>query len=267
MRLLQKIELSCIANFISPISTYEGQGVAKAGVDRYKHHHAIIYTRSEPPIARSDEQPERLPNGGSGPGLLPYSIRVEPKHRNVEGYALDPMSRLNFGQIHSFDDSYKVKIFGHVKSMSKPNFDTLFRHVWQHAMPYVSQHHSQRSQDEDNESDENHEKPAVQVNDVAESSADAVRRRNDSVTDRISPESLAQYLDKFRLSAREQDLPAPKPLNDTQLRQLADNKDLREQYMQNLRSRLVEHRELQKQRESRGDDEEEDDDDDEDEND
>lgn len=76
-----------------------------------KSHHAIVYTRGEPRPTR-DERPRRLPNGGIEAPMQAQAILVTP--RDVTR-PLDPMSRLDYFDIHEFDsDVNYTKVYGKV---------------------------------------------------------------------------------------------------------------------------------------------------------
>lgn len=115
-----------------PISTYflngQPQGVAAPRV--IKGHHTIIFTGNEP-RPTPNEAPRRQYSGGSERPMFPDAIRVRQEDPNT---ALDRMSRLNYGHIHSFDLNVKLKIFGHiVQTTEEPHIDFLrrqFQLVW-----------------------------------------------------------------------------------------------------------------------------------------
>lgn len=110
-----------------PVTTYHGRGVAKPGVK--KSEHAIIYTGRQPPEPHPDERPTRQ---DEGVGMRLKPIRIDTDSREDK---LDPMSRLNFGAIHTIQHNIKVKAYGMVHVNSK---DDLLRH-------FVSVWHPQQS--------------------------------------------------------------------------------------------------------------------------
>jgi hypothetical protein len=87
-----------------PISTYNGQGVAKLGVN--KSEHAIIYAGQDDPSAGEHE----LPKPGEAP-MTPVPIRVELDDKSAR---LDSMSRINFGEVHVIRHNIKTKSFGRI---------------------------------------------------------------------------------------------------------------------------------------------------------
>jgi hypothetical protein len=104
-----------------PISTYNGQGVAKQRV--VKSDHAIIYTGSIAPTPGSEEYPRR----GEAP-MRSIPIRVDLDNASEK---LDPMSRINFGGIHMIQHNVKTKSFGVVNQKSladlKLQFESVFK--------------------------------------------------------------------------------------------------------------------------------------------
>jgi hypothetical protein len=86
-----------------PIVTYEGQGVAKPGVN--KGLHSIAYISSDEPRPQETEQPRyvELP-------MLP-GIRIIPKKRRAK---LDKMSRIDFSRMYIVEHNVKVFDFGQV---------------------------------------------------------------------------------------------------------------------------------------------------------
>ncbi|KAJ5093543.1 hypothetical protein N7456_009404 [Penicillium angulare] len=91
-----------------PITTYSGQGVAKAGVDRSKH--AIIYMRGTQPVTRTNE-----------PRMTKEPLEVEPAKADQK---LDPMSRLNFGKVYTVEHNVKVLPVGRITEGSLAKFST-----------------------------------------------------------------------------------------------------------------------------------------------
>ena len=96
-----------------PITSYGGQGLAKANV---KHSdHAIIYSgRDEPPTMPGES------------GMQPFAIRVDP---DSKGTKLDPLSRIDFGRPCTIHNYMKVKSFGKVNRNSVHNLLTQYRTV------------------------------------------------------------------------------------------------------------------------------------------
>lgn len=103
-----------------PIATYGGRGVSKRGVK--KSEHAIVYTGREAPRAKVHEGPQR-----EEAGLRPIPIRVVP---DDPAEALDPMSRLDFGKVHTIQHNIKVRPFGNVHPSSMAALSTQFQNVW-----------------------------------------------------------------------------------------------------------------------------------------
>lgn len=89
-----------------PISTYGNRGVAKPNVDPDTH--AIVYPRGTSPIREANE---------------PRMIK-EPLEVAVESYdeTLNPMSRLDFGKIHTVEHNVKVLPIGRITSKSMTRF-------------------------------------------------------------------------------------------------------------------------------------------------
>ena len=98
-----------------PISTYNGQGVAKQTV--VKSDHAIIYTGPIAPTPRRGE----LPGRGEAP-MRSIPIRVDLDNATEK---LDPMSRINFGGVHLIQHNVKTKSFGVVNKNSLTRLRTV----------------------------------------------------------------------------------------------------------------------------------------------
>lgn len=110
-----------------PVTTYNGRGVAKPGVN--KSEHAIIYTGRTPPEPQHNERPTRQ-DGGRGMRSSP--IRIDTDSREDK---LDPMSRLNFGAIYTIQHNIKVKPYGMVHQNSRSDLLRQFVSVWQPQQP------------------------------------------------------------------------------------------------------------------------------------
>lgn len=100
-----------------PITSYNGQGVAKKGVT--KSDHAIIHTGRTTPSPAEAERP-----GRGEPSMQPYAIRVDP---DVSCARLDVMSRINFAETHTIQHYAKVKPFGKVNRDSVVHLLTQYR--------------------------------------------------------------------------------------------------------------------------------------------
>lgn len=90
----------------SPISTYGNRGVAKRNVDPYTH--AIVYPRGTPPI-----------QGANEPRMVkePLEVAIE-----LLDETLNPMSRLDFGKVHTVEHNVKVLPIGRITSRSMTRF-------------------------------------------------------------------------------------------------------------------------------------------------
>lgn len=84
-----------------PIQTYNGQGVAKAGV--IKEEHSVVYTSSSPPASPDWEDPY---------GQMLEPIRVVAK--NPAESKMDYMSRLNYAKPYTVEHNVKSLDFGDV---------------------------------------------------------------------------------------------------------------------------------------------------------
>jgi hypothetical protein len=97
-----------------PITTYQGKGVAKRGLsDEDRRAHAIIYmegTNIRPTAAERDMMDKE-------------SIAV---HAAATDQKLDPMSRINFGKVHTIEHNVKVMNVGRI---SRDDLDD-FKHYW-----------------------------------------------------------------------------------------------------------------------------------------
>ncbi|KXL42430.1 hypothetical protein M433DRAFT_145856 [Acidomyces richmondensis BFW] len=108
-----------------PIKTYLGLGVSSQGV--IKSHHCIIYSRGEPTM-KAEERPGRLPDGSPETGMQAQPIKVNPIDRTRP---LDPMARLDFFDIHEFDDDVPfTTIYGNVDGDSCGPLLYQYEAVW-----------------------------------------------------------------------------------------------------------------------------------------
>jgi len=107
-----------------PINTYRGQGVGKS--DTFKHDHSIIYVGKHEPEPTEKERPD-----GNEKPMLP-SIRVE---KSSQFFKLDPMSRICYSKIHTFEFNLRIQDFGMVH---KRYFDVLQNNFWSSFLPSSS---------------------------------------------------------------------------------------------------------------------------------
>ncbi|KAJ6188162.1 hypothetical protein N7519_003070 [Penicillium mononematosum] len=89
-----------------PITTYSGQGVAKAGIDRSKH--AVIHMRGDRPRAVRSE-----------PRMAKEPLEVDPARPDQK---LDCMSRVNFGKVYTVEHNVKVLPVGKITEASRARF-------------------------------------------------------------------------------------------------------------------------------------------------
>ncbi|KAI2731698.1 hypothetical protein CBS147354_807 [Penicillium roqueforti] len=89
-----------------PITTYSGQGVAKAGVDRSKH--AVIHMRGDRPRTVKFE-----------PRMAKEPLEVDPARPDQK---LDCMSRVNFGKVYTVEHNVKVLPVGKITEASRARF-------------------------------------------------------------------------------------------------------------------------------------------------
>ena len=106
-----------------PITTYTGLGVAKAGV--VKSDHAIIYTGARPPEPQDNERPRR-DRRETGMRLVPIRVRLD-----SADYKLDPMSRVNFRDVHEIPHEARVRSLGRVSRQSIDALLSQYSNVWQ----------------------------------------------------------------------------------------------------------------------------------------
>ena len=93
-----------------PVNTYNGKGVAKRGFnDSDKAAHSIIYMKGEEPFQADDET-----------GITKRPIMVIPAALDQK---LDPMSRLNFGKVHTVEHNVRVMPVGRIDPKSLPYFE------------------------------------------------------------------------------------------------------------------------------------------------
>ncbi|KAK5112759.1 hypothetical protein LTR62_003857 [Meristemomyces frigidus] len=110
-----------------PIKTYNGLGVASPGV--IKSDHSVVYTlglRGSAPHATSEERARRKYDE------LPMQPRAILIRQNDPCSALDPLSRLDYGHPHSFDDTsiVRMQLFGKVDEQHIPWLIHQFHVVW-----------------------------------------------------------------------------------------------------------------------------------------
>lgn len=102
--------VSCICiiliHHFRPITTYSGQGVAKAGVDRSKH--AVIHMRGDRPRTVKSE-----------PRMAKEPLEVDPARPDQK---LDCMSRVNFGKVYTVEHNVKVLPVGKITEASRARF-------------------------------------------------------------------------------------------------------------------------------------------------
>jgi len=103
-----------------PITTYGGQGVAKATV--VKSDHAIIHTGPNAPDPSNDE----LPGRGEAP-MRSIPIRVDLDNASER---LDDKSRINLKAVHYIQHNVKTKSFGCVNRNSLGDLETQFNNVF-----------------------------------------------------------------------------------------------------------------------------------------
>ncbi|GFF61464.1 hypothetical protein IFM62136_05023 [Aspergillus lentulus] len=89
-----------------PITTYNGKGVAKPGVNPAEH--AIVYMQGSVPTCKADE-----------PRMTKEPLEVEPARPNER---LDEMSRLNFGKVYRVEHNAKVRHVGMISWTSMVKF-------------------------------------------------------------------------------------------------------------------------------------------------
>ena len=186
--------------------------------------------------------------------MLPNPIRVRPRHPNSLGYALDPMARLNFGSIQSFDHGVKVKLFGEIHEDSEYDFEYQFRLVWQNNPMFTEQHYPAQE-------------PGAAQPAAGPNAAGPSHQRNDSGVNFEGPVDLQEVtnaLQRVHITAANQHLPAP-PLLDAATQQgLAQDYEARKRYfaaIQNSWTRVLEHRRQQTTQMAQNNDDDDDDDD------
>lgn len=94
-----------------PVNTYNGKGVVKKGFNASdRAAHAIIYMKDQSPYLNDDEH-----------DISKRPIMVIPA---ADDQKLDPMSRLNFGKVHTVEHNLKVMDVGRVDARSRPYFQS-----------------------------------------------------------------------------------------------------------------------------------------------
>lgn len=92
-----------------------------------KSHHCIVYTGSERPSPRRDEEPWRVDEAGNIEEGMLEPIRVQPIHPES---TMDPMSRLNFEKVHTIEHNIKVAEFGNVDREGLMNLRGQLYRMW-----------------------------------------------------------------------------------------------------------------------------------------
>ena len=100
------------------ITAHGGRGATK----QVKNNHAIIYTGTEAP----QPLPSELPNSPAE-SPLGKPIRIVPIFKHDK---LDPLSRINFANIHNVEHNQKVYDFGDVHEDSIDDFIAQFNSAW-----------------------------------------------------------------------------------------------------------------------------------------
>jgi hypothetical protein len=109
----------------SAIKTYNGEGVAAAGVIPF--YHAIIYTGRKAPQP-SREEMRTIARPGHMERMQPHPIRVQQYDLTQ---ALDSMARLDFTDVYELDYNYPViRLLGKVHNDSHAAFITQYKSVW-----------------------------------------------------------------------------------------------------------------------------------------
>ncbi|GAQ12256.1 hypothetical protein ALT_9577 [Aspergillus lentulus] len=96
-----------------PITTYNGKGVAKPGVNPAEH--AIVYMQGSVPTCKADE-----------PRMTKEPLEVEPARPNER---LDEMSRLNFGKVYRVEHNAKVRHVGMISWTSMVKFRGYYNNI------------------------------------------------------------------------------------------------------------------------------------------
>lgn len=99
------LSLTCIV--IRGIFTYGGRGLSKDGIDIANH--AVLYNEKDEPSMRPDE-----------PDLDRQCLAVKLRRPQDK---LDPMSRINFGKIHTIEHNIPVKPIGMIAESSMAYFN------------------------------------------------------------------------------------------------------------------------------------------------
>lgn len=106
VRIERQLHRNILIHHLRPITTYSGQGVAKAGIDRSKH--AIIHMRGNRPRAVQSE-----------PRMVKEPLEVDPARPDQK---LDSMSRVNFGKVYTVEHNVKVLPVGKITEASRARF-------------------------------------------------------------------------------------------------------------------------------------------------
>lgn len=107
------------------ITTYDGQGVAKAGVSKFQH--SIIHSSRESPNPEHGEIPISHVYGTEGQPMLSPPIRVR---MNRPQDALDYMSRVNFAAVYIVRHTVNALSIGEVHPRSMLDLQHHFHTTW-----------------------------------------------------------------------------------------------------------------------------------------
>ncbi|KAK5696191.1 hypothetical protein LTR97_008611 [Elasticomyces elasticus] len=103
-----------------PLTTYGGRGVSKVGVLKYEH--AIVHCTRQAPKPRNDELPQ---SGEAGMQLQPIQVT-----RDLPEDTLDPMTRIDYGKVHTIHHNIRIKSLGVVHPNSITALEHQFWDVW-----------------------------------------------------------------------------------------------------------------------------------------
>lgn len=106
IRIQSRFRRHILIHHSRPITTYSGQGVAKAGIDRSKH--AVIHMRGDRPRTVRSE-----------PRMAKEPLEVDPARPDQK---LDCMSRVNFGKVYTVEHNVKVLPVGKITEASRARF-------------------------------------------------------------------------------------------------------------------------------------------------
>ncbi|KAK4921840.1 hypothetical protein LTR49_010779 [Elasticomyces elasticus] len=241
-----------------PIRTYDGDGVAgqdDSGRSVVKAHHAVVYTanpiRPPAPFPTDAERPRLLVNGAREAGMQPTPILVDELDRTRP---LDPMSRLDFFDVHRFDTSLQnIRMYGDVNRDPQLPLRTQYMAVQALGSRLAAQQGRPPGPPGPPPGPPSGPPPPRSAQEPGRGYVERLVQQQSRQTSAPTPDAIAintavhsnaavsvtvlvAYLNNLHQTVTAQGLDAPPALNQAQLQQLAANSADRVEYLSRLRS-------------------------------